>query len=378
MDNKSSGQALRRVVISAGGTGGHIFPGLALVQALQSVGVEVFWVGCDRQLDKRLVAPHLPLHPLPMQAWRGRGLLGRFRTLLSLLRSCWQSWRYLRRFSPDAVVTFGGYVTVPLGLVASFMRIPLVIHEQNCVAGSANRLLASRASVTMTAFPDALPGSRVCGNPLRPGFDAMTERAAARESDGVFRVLVMGGSLGAAPINDAVVDMVLAWEGGESEIEVRHQTGESDYKRVQAAYGDAPVAVMPFIHDMLDALQWADLVIARSGALTVSEIAAVGVASILIPYPKAIDDHQCVNAMVLGDAGAAMVIRENTLSGNRLTAIVNTLVSDPGRCQAMATAAASTYQPDAVGSLMRVCAEVSHREIPFEASKASPLPEGEL
>jgi len=371
MSIESNNPSLRRVLVSAGGTGGHIFPGLALVQALQAAGIDVSWVGCDRQLDKRLVSPILPLHPLPMQAWRGRGLMGRFRSVVSLLRSCWQSWRYLRRFSPDVVVTFGGYVTVPVGLMARVLRIPLVIHEQNCVAGSANRLLASHAQARMTAFPNALPNARVSGNPLRAGFDSLAERAVPREHDGVLRVLVMGGSLGAAPINDAVVDMMAAWDNHDSSIELRHQTGESDYKRIQDAYGDKPVTVLPFIHDVLEALQWADVVIARSGALTVSEIAAVGVASILIPYPKAIDDHQFVNAMLLGDAGAAMVLREDTLSGSRLGSILMTLATDPGRCQAMALAAANTYQPDAVGSLMKVCAEVSHRDLPAQESVLS-------
>ncbi len=353
---------LERVLISAGGTGGHIFPGLALADAFQKAGVGVSWLGSKRQLDQELIVGKLPFHALPMEGWRGRGVMGRIRTLLTLIRSCWKAWRYIKCFSPDVVVTFGGYVTVPVGLMAWLLRIPLVIHEQNSVPGSANRLLARLAKKTMTAFPKVLANSTVCGNPLRKEFEGVVKEH--KQFKGQCHVLVLGGSLGASAINDVVLEFASNWNNKEVSLSIKHQTGESDYKRMEGAYGALEtlsnvVSVKPFIDNMLESMLQADLIIARSGALTVSEIAAVGVASILVPYPKAIDDHQFKNAMLLADSGAAIVVREERLTVEYLTSIVTALVQESGRCEAMGKAALSVHRANAVTTIMQACEEVA-------------------
>ncbi len=296
------------LMIAAGGTGGHIMPGLAVAQEMRARGWQVTWLGHPERMEGRLVpAQGIALQPLRFAGLRGRGALAWLSLPWRLLSACRQAARALRTLRPDVVLGMGGYVAVPGGLMARWRRIPLVVHEQNAVAGSANRLLARVAHTVMAGFPGSLPGAVVVGNPVRAALTALApvaQRYAARQ--GSLRILVVGGSQGAAVLN-TVVPQALAELAPAQRPQVRHQSGEAHLARLQAAYAEAGVTVqtVAFIDDMAQALAWADLIICRAGAMTVAEVAAAGVAALFIPLPQAIDDHQRANARFLADCGAA-------------------------------------------------------------------------
>ena len=307
----------RCALIMAGGTGGHIFPGLAVAQALRARGWRVHWLGAPDSMESRLVpARGFALELVDFSGVRGKGL----RTLVALpwrlLKSCGQSVAVLRRVRPDVVVGLGGYITFPAGVMAALMGKPLVLHEQNSVAGMANKVLARLARRVFTAFPQVLARGEWVGNPLRAEFLAQPDpqtRFAART--GVLKVLVVGGSLGAKALNTVVPQALALLPAGQRPI-VTHQSGEKQIDELRANYSQARVeaTLTPFIDDTAQAFADADLVICRAGASTVTELAAVGAAAVLVPFPAAVDDHQTRNARFLVDQGAAWLLPQTALT----------------------------------------------------------------
>ncbi len=313
-------------LVMAGGTGGHIFPGLAVAQELQSRGWAICWLGGKGathapSMESRLVPPRgLRFETLDFGGVRGKGLLTLALLPLRLLRAFWQSIQVLRKVRPDVVVGLGGYITFPGGMMAVLLGKPLVLHEQNAVAGLSNRVLAGVADRVYSAFPDVLPKARWIGNPLRAEFTNQPtpqQRFAGRS--GALRVLVVGGSLGARALNDAV-PQALALIAPELRPHVTHQSGTSQIEALRANYARAGVQaeLVPFIDDMARALAAADLVVCRAGASTVTEIAAVGVAALFVPLPLAVDDHQSRNARFLVDRGGGWLLAQSDLTAQRL------------------------------------------------------------
>lgn len=307
----------RTLLIMAGGTGGHIMPGLAVAHEMKARGWRVLWLGHPERMEGRLVPPEgFDLIPLRFAGMRGKGVATLLKLPFSLTGACWQAWKALRRNRPDVVLGMGGYVAFPGGIVSALRRVPLVIHEQNAVAGTANRWLAALASKVLVGFPGALPGAVMVGNPVR---HALTQTAPAAQRyasrQGPLRLLVIGGSLGASALN-AVVPKALALLAPDERPVVVHQAGEQHLSTVQSTYQSVGVqaATHAFIQDMAQALSDADVVICRAGAMTVAEVAAVGVAALFIPFPYAIDDHQTANARYLSDCDGGWLQQQSGLT----------------------------------------------------------------
>lgn len=306
----------KRVLILAGGTGGHIFPGLAVADALQQAGYAVSWMGAEGGMEVELVPAQIPMHCIAVTGLRGKGRWAWFTAPYRLLKACYQAARILRRVQPDLVVGMGGFASGPGGLMAWCLRKKILIHEQNAVAGLTNRCLSHLATRVLQAFPGAFSTARhvyTVGNPVRAALQALpapAERYAERSLP--LRVLVLGGSRGAHAINTLLIDWA-AQVGSDPGVVLWHQTGQADYLACKEAYAKAGISatVMPFIDEMASAYAWADWVICRAGALTVSELAAVGLPSLLIPFPAAVDDHQYHNARYLSAVGAAVVMRQS-------------------------------------------------------------------
>ncbi|MFN2308161.1 MAG: undecaprenyldiphospho-muramoylpentapeptide beta-N-acetylglucosaminyltransferase [Gammaproteobacteria bacterium] len=349
------------VLIMAGGTGGHVFPALAVADELRRAGQPVLWLGTHEGLEARVVPEAgLPIAWLRVRGLRGKGLLQRLAAPFMLLIALVQAAGVLLRARPRAVLGMGGFVTGPGGLMAWLLRRPLVIHEQNAVAGLTNRLLAPLATRVLEAFPGSLPARTRpvhTGNPVRAAITevaAPPQRLAGRA--GPLRLLVLGGSLGAQALNETV-PQALARLPVEARPEVRHQAGVRHVEAARAAYAQARVAarVEAFVDDMAAAYAWADLVVCRAGALTIAELTAVGVAAILVPYPHAVDDHQTGNARYLVSAGAARLIPQTELTPSGLAAVLGELGADRGRLLAMAEAARALARPDAARAVAQQC-----------------------
>ncbi|WP_018717662.1 undecaprenyldiphospho-muramoylpentapeptide beta-N-acetylglucosaminyltransferase [Arhodomonas aquaeolei] len=352
------------VIITAGGTGGHVFPALAVAEALREADVLVVWMGTPHGLEARVAGnAGIPFEPVTVRALRGRGLRDTLTAPWMLLRALLQALAAVRRRSPRAVLGMGGYASGPGAIAAWLLRRPLIIHEQNAVAGMTNQRLARMAAQVLTGFDRPFPGApaaRFVGNPVRAAVAAVAppqERLAGRE--GPVRVLVLGGSLGARALNETVPRVLAGLPGGVRP-EVRHQAGERTLAVARQAYEQAEVdaEVMPFIEDMAAAYAWADLVICRAGALTVAELAAAGCAAVLVPYPYAVDDHQAANAAFLVDAGAAFMLREPELARGALERVLSELLGDRDRLRAMAVRAREKGRPDAARAVADVCLEV--------------------
>ncbi len=347
-----------RVTILAGGTGGHIFPGLVLAGVLRSAGARVSWLGTPHGLENRLVpSAGIELDRVTTQGLRGRGLAGWLAAPVRIVTAIFQAWKILRRRRPGCVVSMGGYAAGPAGIAARLLGIRLVVHEQNAVAGWTNRLLAPLAAIVCTGFPDVLAKARVTGNPVReeilaiPGPDSRL-----RERHGRLRLLVIGGSQGAAVFNQ-VVPEALARLPAMQRPEVRHQAG----RQLQPAldqYNNVGVEaeIVEFIDDMAAAWAWADFAICRAGALTVAELAAAGVPAILVPFPAAVDDHQTANARWLADAGAGWLVPQAELTPQSLADRIVALECD--QLREMALSARALAHPDAASRLAQACAEV--------------------
>lgn len=356
------------VLIMAGGTGGHVFPALALARLLRARSRHVIWLGTRAGLEARVVpAEGLPIEWLSVGGLRGKGVFTLLAAPFNLVRALWQALGVVRRHRPGVVVGLGGFVTGPGGLAAWLCRRPLIIHEQNAIAGFTNRLLAPLAREVLTAFPTALAGQRhvrMIGNPVRAEIASLPQPAARFAGRaGPLRLLVVGGSLGARRLNESVPRALaqLGRDANAPRFEVRHQAGDKLIDMARRAYVDAGVhgTVSPFIADMAEALGWADLVVCRAGALTIAELAAAGIGSVLVPYPHAVDDHQTHNARYLVEAGAAQLIADSDLTPERLVATL-TLLCAGGRdgLQHMAEAARRAALPDAAQLLLDACLAV--------------------
>jgi UDP-N-acetylglucosamine--N-acetylmuramyl-(pentapeptide) pyrophosphoryl-undecaprenol N-acetylglucosamine transferase len=359
-----TGSAMPLALIMAGGTGGHVFPALALARELHARSWRVVWLGTRRGLEARLVpAENIELEWLSVSGLRGKGVLVWLRAPLLLSRALLQALAVMRRRRPSLVVGLGGFVAGPGGIAAWLLRRPLLIHEQNAVAGFTNRVLARIAQRVLTAFPGSFApevGAQVIGNPVRTEITLLPApplRFATRGPG--YRLLVLGGSQGATRLN-AIVPFALAHLAGTLNFEVRHQAGARWLETAERNYAQAGIAarVQPFIDDMAEAYGWADLVICRAGALTVSELTAAGVGAILVPFPAATDDHQTRNAAFLVCQGAAIMIAERDLSAEALADQLAALCSGRGRLIAMAERARSLAKPHAVQDLADACAEL--------------------
>lgn len=352
-----------RFLIMAGGTGGHVFPALAVAKALREQGSEVEWLGTQKGIEARVVPEAgFLLHSLAITGLRGRSLLDLVKAPYLILRAIWVVMAILRRYKPQVVIGLGGYVTGPGGVAARLMGIPLIIHEQNAVAGTTNRLLARIAQRGLTAFPQVLPGAICIGNPVRSEITALPEPATRLNSlRDPLRLLVLGGSLGASALNQ-LVPKALAKLPLDERPEVWHQAGPQHAQATELTYRELnlAVAVEPFIGDMAAAFGWADLVICRAGALTVSELSAAGLAAILVPYPHAIDDHQTANARWLVAAGGALMRSQSELSPEWLARTLGELRLDRARLLTMAQAARQVAKPDATQAFVAQILELSH------------------
>lgn len=351
--------ARRRVLIMAGGTGGHVFPALSLARALQAQQVDIEWLGSPRGIENRLVPEAgITLHTIAVSGLRGNGVAGWLKTPLNLSRAILQARAVIRDFKPHVVVGLGGFASGPGGLAAWLSRIPLVIHEQNAVAGLTNRVLSRLAKRTYAAFPEAF-GSRaeVIGNPVRNDIAMLgsTPRDAGTLAARPLQLLVVGGSLGAVALNERLPPALAALPV-EQRPAVRHQAGKDREVSTAANYQQCGVEadVSPFIEDMAAAYQWADLVVCRAGALTVAELAAAAKPSLLVPFPFAVDDHQRLNAQVLVKAGAAKCVVQSELTVERLTDFLNELLV-PHTLAAMAANARQAAHLDATTRLAEGC-----------------------
>jgi UDP-N-acetylglucosamine--N-acetylmuramyl-(pentapeptide) pyrophosphoryl-undecaprenol N-acetylglucosamine transferase len=347
-----------RVMIMAGGTGGHIFPGLAVAEALQRRGAEVSWLGTLAGLESRLVPrAGIELDPISIQGLRGRGLFGWLVAPWRVLRAAWQARGIMRRRRPQCVLSMGGYVAGPGGLAARLMGIPLIIHEQNAIAGLTNRLLRPLARKVLTGFPETLDDAEHIGNPVRAEIAAIDDpRRRMAERDGPLRILVIGGSQGAAAFTH-VVPEALARIDAASRPKVVHQAGRQ-LEPTRQAYAQCGVEgdVYEFIDDMATAWANADLAICRSGALTVAELAAAGVASVLVPFPHAVDDHQTANARFLSDAGGAWLVGQPEFSSQWLAALLER--TNREELAGMAARAREQARVDAAEQVAAACLEV--------------------
>jgi UDP-N-acetylglucosamine--N-acetylmuramyl-(pentapeptide) pyrophosphoryl-undecaprenol N-acetylglucosamine transferase len=342
----------------AGGTGGHIFPGLAVAEYLRICGWNVSWLGNQKGMEYRLVQScDFPFEAVEFGGLRGKGLKAKLMLPINLARACYQSWNIMRRLKPNVVLGMGGYITFPGGLVSKLLKRPLVLHESNSVAGSANRALAKVAMRTLTGFPNTMDKAEWVGNPIRQEFDNMPAPALRYEQrQGPLSILVVGGSLGAAALNENI-PAALALIPKETRPKVVHQAGDKHLADLQARYIECGVEadIRPFIDDMPNAYAQADLVICRSGAMTVSELAACGVASCLIPFPHAIDDHQTANACFLSDANAAVLLPQKQLNPQDLAAMIQSFQRED--LKQMAVRAHALAKPHATQRVAEVCAD---------------------
>lgn len=355
------------IAVMAGGTGGHVFPALAVAERLRAEGVEVFWIGTRRGMEARLVPQRgFAVEWIGIEGLRGKDLTTLALAPFRLAAALWQAGRILRRRRPSAVLGMGGFASGPGGVMARVLGLPLVIHEQNRVPGLTNQWLARIAARVFEAFPGSFPPARgavACGNPVRAEIAALSppdERLAARlQGPGPRRLLVLGGSLGAQALNQTLPP-ALAQMPAERRPQVRHQAGERTLGEAEQGYARAGVTaeVTPFISDMAEAYAWADLVVCRAGALTVSELAAAGLPAILVPYPHAVDDHQTGNARVLSEAGAARLIPQTDLTVDNLARHLSALLGDPALLMTMAREARAKAQPDAAARVAAACREV--------------------
>lgn len=357
------------VLIMAGGTGGHVYPGLAVARALQREGIDVVWLGTRRGLEARVIPEAgIDLEFITIRGIKGRGLgqwlLMPFRLAVAL----YQAMQILRRRQPSMVLSMGGFVAGPGGLVAWLLRRPLVIHEQNAIPGLTNRILALFANRILTGFPGVFsryPKTRHSGNPVRADILELPQPAQRlAEHQGPLRVLVIGGSQGARRLNQVMADVAHLWHTG-SEVEVWHQCGERLLEETRERYGErllkaGRIKLVPFIEDMKAAYQWADLVICRAGAMTVAELASAGMASILVPFPFATDDHQTANARYLADHDAAMLLPESQLDAEKLHEMLHELAQHRDVIERMSQQAHACAMTDATNTVVEVCREVMY------------------
>lgn len=350
----------RTALIMAGGTGGHIFPGLAVAQELRARGWNVHWLGTPGSMESRIVPPKgFALETIDFSGVRGKGVMTLVLLPLNLLRAFWQALAVVRRIRPDVVVGMGGYVTFPGGMMAVLAGKPLVLHEQNSVAGMANKVLAGVADRIFTAFPNVFKKGQWVGNPLRAEFTQKPDpatRFAGRS--GPLRVLVVGGSLGARALNEIVPQAVALIPAGQRPL-ITHQSGAAQIDALRANYQAAGVdaTLTPFIDDTAAAFADADLIVCRAGASTVTEIAAVGAAALYVPFPSAVDDHQTTNAQFLVNVDGGWLVQQRDLSAQSLADMIMT--TQRGTLLEKAQKAKSMEKIHATREVVTACEELA-------------------
>lgn len=345
----------KRILIAAGGTGGHVFPGLAIAAKFEARGYEVQWLGTKAGMESRLVPVHgIKLNFFKVDGVRGKGRLTLLLSPFKIFVSVIEAWRQVQKINPDLVVGMGGFVAGPVGFVAFLQRRPLVIHEQNAVPGTTNKLLSKIATVNMSAFPVALKDVEVVGNPIRESLERISKTYNYDKSE--LNILVVGGSRGAQALNVHIPKALVA-ANVISKVKVRHQCGAKKEDETLHAYEgtNIDVEVKPFIDDMDAAMSWADVMICRAGALTVSEISIAGIPSILIPYPYAIGDHQTENARYLADLGAAEIVQETEFESGKLVAAIKSVISNRQKLKQMSAAALSAAKRHATEKFVDRC-----------------------
>jgi UDP-N-acetylglucosamine--N-acetylmuramyl-(pentapeptide) pyrophosphoryl-undecaprenol N-acetylglucosamine transferase len=361
MSTSTKTAAPRPVMIMAGGTGGHIFPGLAVAKVLRERGVPVTWLGAEGAMETRLVPPQgIHVDTLSIGGLRGKGKLALIAAPVRVMRAVRAAGFLLRDRQPRAVIAFGGFASGPGGIAARLMGLPLLVHEQNRAPGLTNRVLAKIARRLLTGFPGSFAQrEEAVGNPVRAEIAAIAppaQRLVGRE--GPLRLLVLGGSQGARALNNAV-PQALAALAGTVAVEVRHQCGEKLHAEAQDAYQQAGVqaSLEPFIADMAQAFAWADLVVCRAGASTLAELCAVGVGSVLVPFAAAVDDHQTRNAEYLVERGAAVLLKQDDTLAVNLQGALRELSNNPGQRMAMAQAARALAKVDAAERIADIILE---------------------
>lgn len=350
-----------RILIMAGGTGGHVFPALAVAEQLRNAGVVVEWLGTERGIESTLVPKAgIKLNYLDIIGLRGKGVKAWLKMPWQLSSAVLQAMKVIRRFKPHAVLGLGGFASGPGGLAARILGKPLVVHEQNAIAGTTNRWLAKIAQRRLEAFPNALPNAEQVGNPVRADIIALPEpQIRLQDRHGPARLLVLGGSLGALKLNE-MIPAALAGMREEDRPQVWHQAGRSHLSAASRAYAEAGIEarVDAFIDSMADAYGWADLVVCRAGALTVAEVTAAGLAALFVPYPYATDDHQSRNAQWLVSNHAAVMRQERELNTKLMRTELTALLSAPERLMTMAVNARSLAMPEAAERVAEICLEV--------------------
>ncbi|MFC3033060.1 undecaprenyldiphospho-muramoylpentapeptide beta-N-acetylglucosaminyltransferase [Pseudoalteromonas fenneropenaei] len=348
----------KRLLVVAGGTGGHIFPGIAVAEELKARGWQVSWIGTADRMEAEVVPKHgIEIDFIQVKGVRGNGIKRLLGAPWMVIKAVRAAMAVIKQRRPDVILAMGGYVTGPVGVAAKLCGVPLVIHEQNAIAGMSNRYLAKLANRVLAAFPGAFSNAEVVGNPVRASVAAITAKAPAQP----LHVLIVGGSLGAEVFNE-VLPPVLAELNQEVAIAVRHQTGKGHCGKVQSAYQAVAMSnaqVDEFIHDMDAAYAWADLVICRAGALTVSEIAAAGKMALFVPYPHAVDDHQTANARFLVEGKAAHLLAQKDFNREQIMAILRPYISDPAQIGPLATAAKALATINASTRVADVCEELT-------------------
>ena len=357
-----------RVMIMAGGTGGHVFPALAVAEHLRIADARISWLGTRRGIESELVpSQDIDINYMDIEGIRGRGVGALLKAPILLWRSIRQALSVLAEFKPQVVLGMGGFASGPGAVAARLKGIPVVIHEQNSVAGTTNRLSSRIATRVMQGFPDTLKGGEWCGNPVRPAIANLAppqKRLAERE--GATKLLILGGSRGALAIN-SMLPKALARIDSSVRPEVIHQTGKAhlqatinDYQKLGLNVKNGKINVVAFIDGMEDAYGWADFVICRAGALTVAELTSAGLGSLLIPFPFAIDDHQTSNGQLLVDQGAATMLQQSQLTPEILANEINSICNRPKQRLNMAMCARELAKNDAAQAVARVCLEVAN------------------
>lgn len=353
----------KHMLVVAGGTGGHVYPALAVAQVMRQRGWRVSWLGTPDGIESRVVPEHgMVLHKISAVGLRGKSIRHLLVAPWKLLQAVWQTWRVFLCERPAVVLGMGGFVSGPGGLCAACLRVPVVIHEQNAVAGTANRLLSRVARRVLTAFPNVLAGGVRVGNPVRADIAALAQTArASLNAERPTRLLVVGGSLGARALNTLVPE-ALALLNASERPEVYHQTGRALHQETCEHYARLGVVarVEPYIEDMAAAYRWADWSICRAGAMTVSELACAQLPALLVPFPYAIDDHQTANARWLSEAGAARLLPQSTLTAEGLAAEMRG-VMQPAALQSMAVALHALATPAAAEAVADCCEHVAQK-----------------
>ncbi len=340
---------MAKILLMAGGTGGHVFPALAVAEALQAKGHSVQWLGGARGLEQKVVPKAgIRLHSISTQGLRGKGLLGWLLAPFRLLHAVGQALALVRSIKPDLIIGFGGFASGPGGLAALLLRLPLVVHEQNARAGLTNRVLARLGAKSLQAFDGALPKAKTVGNPIRQ----QLAHASVRQTESKLKVLVIGGSLGARALNQSLPECMSQWQL-QQDICIWHQCGEQDLSATQERYQSLALeaSVVPFIQDMAKAYAWADVIVCRAGALTVSEVAAQGLPALFIPFPYAVDDHQYANAQYLVSVGAAFCLRQSEMQPSQVLPLLLQL-GDAKHRHIMAQAALTQAKPHATQAVV--------------------------